>query len=132
MTENTTVLREEVERLRSTLRQREQINMILEGLVESLADGVVALDFRRDVTHVSDELRDTEAEDPQMSLALSDETDGMLPAEILTLLRAEADELEPSAVRRFELTWDRADLGQRIYEVIASLGVLCLKHRSSS
>ncbi len=36
-------------------------------------DGVVALDFQGEITHVSDELRDTEAEDPQMTLALADD-----------------------------------------------------------
>jgi len=130
MIENTTVLQEEVARLRSTLGQREQINVILEGLVESLADGVVALDFRGEITHVSDDLRDTEAEDPQMTLALADGNDGMLPTEILELLRSETADLEPSAVERFELTWDRSDLGRRIYEVIATQGAESVEDRS--
>lgn len=100
----------ELHRLRARLEQREQLGVVLEGLLESLADGIVALDFRGDVTHVSDTLLEP-------SLAVGAETS--LPREILARLRAEADSVGTQP-RRFELRWNREETGGRIYEVVAA------------
>lgn len=104
----------ELNRLRARLEQREQLGVVLEGLLESLADGIVALDFRGDVTHVSDALLEP-------SLAVGAET--TLPREILARLRAEAVSVGTQP-RRFELRWNREETGTRIYEVVAAAAQL--------
>ncbi|MEZ4649034.1 MAG: ATP-binding protein [Candidatus Eisenbacteria bacterium] len=101
---------DEMSRMKSRLEQREQLGVVLEGLLESLADGVVALDFRGEVTHVSDALLEP-------SLTIGAEV--TLPQEILARLRAESERVG-TIPRRFEIVWHREETGTRIYQVVAA------------
>ena len=101
---------QELARMRVRLEQREQLGVLLEGLLESIADGVVALDFRGDVTHVSDALLE-----PSLPLG----AESTLPGPVLSRLRAESARVGAKP-RRFELRWKREETGTRIYEVVAA------------
>lgn len=106
-----TGLEDEVKRLRAEVQQRERLGMVLEGLLESLCDGTVALDFRGMLVHVSDSL-------------VESSIDGLpgLPAPVLERLREEGAAIVDGRPRRFELIWDREDLGRRVYEVAVATG----------
>ncbi len=85
--------------------------MVLEGLLESLCDGTVALDFRGMLVHVSDSLVECSI-------------DGLpgLPPAVLERMREEGSAIEDGRPRTFELIWDREDLGRRVYEVAVATG----------
>ena len=100
----------ELARMRGCLEQREQLGVLLEGLLESIADGIVALDFRGDVTHVSDALLE-----PSLPLG----AESTLPPAVLARLQAESARVGTQP-RRFELRWKREETGTRTYEVIAA------------
>ncbi|MBK8229860.1 MAG: hypothetical protein IPK72_04555 [Candidatus Eisenbacteria bacterium] len=98
----------ETVRLRHDLAQRESLALLLEGLLESVADGVIALDFRGEIAHLSDALRDPGREEP-------------IPEGILELLRERAATVR-SRPERFEFDWDREDFGLRRYRAVAARG----------
>ena len=104
-------LQDEVGRLRAEVQQRERLGMVLEGLLESLCDGTVALDFRGVLVHVSDSL-------------VESSVDGLpgLPPFVLDRLREEGGAVLGGRPRIFELIWDREDLGRRVYEVVVATG----------
>lgn len=104
-------LEDEVGRLRVEVQQRERLGMVLEGLLESLCDGTVALDFRGMLVHVSDSLVECSI-------------DGLpgLPPQVLDRLREEGAAIVDGRPRNFELIWDREDLGRRVYEVVVATG----------
>ncbi len=98
----------EFARLHDQLTQKEQLSLTLEALLESIADGVVALDFKGQLTHVSDGLHE-----PSFG------TEPGLPPLVLERLRQEAKEVGTQP-RRFELRWSREETGARVYEVVAA------------
>ncbi len=101
-------------RLTPEAERPESLSLVLEGLLESLADGVVALDFRGDLVHISDCLRDP-GYDP-----LESDRDP-LPPEILGMLRHQARAISAGEAERFELDWEREELGPRRYRVVSAL-----------
>lgn len=103
-------------RLRAQLAQREQLTSVLEGLLESMADGVVALDLEGRVVHLSDSLRE-----PSRAMSCGD---AVLADEVLEPLRAFAATLSAGRPGRFELDWSREEFGQRRYRVVAATGEL--------
>lgn len=112
--------------LRLQLERREALCLVLEGLIEGMADGVVALDARGRVVHVSDGLREGVADelgrmprrpaDPQRS------TDSDLPRPVLTALRRESRRIRAAETIRFDLSWPRPELGSQEYRVTGSAG----------
>lgn len=103
---------DELRRVRAELREREQLCQQLEGLLESLSDGIVALDFEGSVMHLSDGLREgAESFDPEVE---------PLPARVHEQLARVARKLSPGRPQRFEMAWDRSDLGPRHYRVVAA------------
>ncbi len=100
------------------ITRREQLSLLLESLIESLADGVVALDCTGRLLHLSDSLREPAGESAVPGFA-SDES--LAPA-ILDRLRAEALQIGAGRSRSFELEWNRPEIGVTTYRVIGVAG----------
>ncbi len=103
------------------LEKRDHLCRLFEDLVEAASDGVIALDFRGEVAHVS------------QSLAGKGSPDGSggdreaVPPAVLELLRRNAAEAVPGRTHRFSLDWEHAGEGtdgnRRHYDVAASAGI---------
>jgi len=112
--------------LRLQLERREALCLVLEGLIEGMADGVVALDARGRVVHVSDGVREgttdgsgrmpRPAADPQRS------GDRDLPRAVLAALRRESRRIRAAETIRFDLSWPRPELGSQEYRVTGTAG----------
>lgn len=101
----------EMQALRLALEQREQLCLLLESLVESLADGLAVLDHEGRLVHVSDSLID----------GRPGESGGeTLPGAVLRRIRREAIQLESGQTRAFDLEWERPEQGTRVYRVTAT------------
>lgn len=118
----------ELDSLRRLLEGREQLCLILEELLEASTDGVVALDFRGRVVHVSGALfgwaagRDGAANPPGPRGIATASPDQCLPRSVRQRLRREAAGIEAGETIRFELPWSRPDRGTELYRVVATAG----------
>jgi signal transduction histidine kinase len=105
--------------LRAALDQKEELCLLLESLVESATDGLVALDFRARPVHVSPGLSGR----GEGALArLEDSPDPALPRAVLQRLRREARACTPGHPSSFTLEWDRPEIGTTHYQVVAVAG----------
>lgn len=109
-----TRLESELARSESERSERERLTLLLERLLESLADGVVALDFRGEVVHLSDALREPSLRANPLSPPL--------PEAVLSELRERRYEARTDRPVRFELDWEREDTGERRYRVVGASG----------
>jgi len=98
--------------LASGTRESEGHAGVLERLLESMSDGLVLLDFRGRVGHLSPSLQDGQGEGASSGLA----------EDVLRRLRAQAARLRPGESARFDLPWERPALGIRQYRVTAAAG----------
>jgi signal transduction histidine kinase len=119
---------DELDSLRRLLEGREQLCLLLEELLEASTDGVVALDFRGRVVHISGSLLDPSpgtadgrglSEHGALELA---SPEARLPRSVRQRLRREAAGIAAGDTVRFELTWPRPDRGTETYRVTATAG----------
>jgi signal transduction histidine kinase len=118
----------ELDSLRRLLEGREQLCLVLETLLEASTDGVVALDFRGRVVHISASLFDAAPgsegapgpSGPVGAAAVS--PDDCLPRSVRQRLRREAAGITSGETVRFDLNWSRPDRGTERYRVTATAG----------
>ncbi len=114
--------------LRRQLERREQLCLVLEGLIEGMGDGVVALDARGSLIHMTDGLREPASTGATAStvalrpIAPERTTDRDLPRSVLTALRREARRIRPAETIRFDLAWPRPEVGSQEYRVTGAAG----------
>jgi signal transduction histidine kinase len=119
---------EELDSLRRLLEGREQLCLLLEELLEASTDGVVALDFRGRVVHVSRSLVDAApGRDDASGLSGTRNMEPASPEECLPRpvrlrLRREAAGIAAGETVRFELNWSRPDRGTETYRITATAG----------
>ncbi len=107
--------------LRRDLERREQLCLLLEGLIETMADGLAALDGEGRLIHLSDSLREA-ARGPADAATASWDEQETLPARVLERLREEAGAIGSGRSRRFELGWERPENGVCAYHVTGVAG----------
>ncbi len=119
---------EELESLRQLLEGRELLCVMLEELLEAATEGLVALDFRGRVVHISRSLLDpalvrAERMGPGESEAAdAGSIEKCLPRAVRLRLRRESAGMAAGDTVRFDLDWPRPDRGTEVYRVTATAG----------
>ena len=120
--------REELDALQQLLEGRELLCLMLEELVEAATEGLVALDFRGRVVHISKSLLDPAlvrpdgASWPGPGAADAAFPESCLPRAVRLRLRRESAGMAAGDTVRFDLHWPRPERGTEVYRVTATAG----------